>query len=202
MVSDESEKSVFTVVLAAGNSSRFGAVKQLALIDGTPLARRACLLAADWSPTRNVLVVGYEWQAVVDACAPLPGYLVINDAYSKGIGSSIASAVRVLRRSADAIIVLLADQPLISRSHIEKLVATWSGDRNEIVTSVYAGSMGVPTLFASACFADLAELSGDQGARALFADARFQLRSVVFEDAAVDIDTAEDLANFEHSARS
>lgn len=202
MVSNESEKRVFAIVLAAGTASRFGAVKQLLEIDATPLVRRACLLAADCCPSRNVLVAGYEWHAVVDACAPLPGYFVINDAYDDGISSSIAAAVRVVQHVADAVIVLLADQPLISSAHVKNLITTWTGNDDEIVTSEYAGTTGAPTLFARGCFAELVVLSGDKGARTLFDDARFSIQKLVFDDAAVDIDTAADLASFERNARN
>ncbi len=35
--------------------------------------------------------------------------------------------------------------------------------------------------------------AGDAGARALFRDSRFTLKSIEFEDAAIDIDTPADL---------
>lgn len=195
-------KSIFAIVLAAGAASRFGATKQLAELDGVALVRRASSLAAECCGPRSVLVAGHEWGAVLNACAPLPGFLVINEQHRSGMGSSIAVAVRAVRHAADAIIVLLADQPLISAAHIANLVNTWSGNDMDIVATHYAGTNGAPALFGRGCFARLAELCGDQGARVLFSDPSFTVRPVVFEDAAIDIDTPPDLVRLARNARS
>jgi molybdenum cofactor cytidylyltransferase len=198
----EETLSVFAIVLAAGSSSRFGSSKQLAEFEGETLVLRAVKLASECCPSRNLLVAGHAWRAVADACTPLPGFLLINDRHDAGIAISIATAVRALRHAADAVIVLLADQPLISREHVRQLIDTWSGDAQEIVATSYAGTSGAPVLFASACFDSLAALTGDQGARALFSDSRFTVREVVFEDAAADVDTADDLLRLARNARS
>jgi CTP:molybdopterin cytidylyltransferase MocA len=195
-------KSVFAIVLAAGSASRFGAVKQLAILNDMPLVRYAARLAIDTCGARSVLVTGHEWRAVSDACGPWPGYLVVNEQHGDGIGSSLAIAARVIQHVADAILVILADQPLISPSHIQKLVDAWSGDEHEIIASAYAGIRGAPTLFAHGSFARLASLTGDQGARVLFDDPDSVLRSIDCDDAAVDIDTMDDLTRLERNARS
>jgi CTP:molybdopterin cytidylyltransferase MocA len=48
-------------------------------------------------------------------------------------------------------------------------------------------------LFPRSAFAALGELSGDQGAKALLQSPGFEVRSIPFEDAAIDIDTPADL---------
>jgi CTP:molybdopterin cytidylyltransferase MocA len=52
------------------------------------------------------------------------------------------------------------------------------------------------------CFGDLAAMAADNGAQTLFNDQRFLVQSVRFEDAAVDIDTKEDLSSLQRSVRS
>jgi len=195
-------KSVFAVVLAAGSATRFGSTKQLAELNGTAMVRRACELAASVCGARHVLVAGHEWQAVVEACSPMNGFFLVNEQYSEGIGTSLAAAARVIGHAADALIVLLADQPRISAAHLQALIAAWRGGANEIVASAYAGTLGAPALFARGTFDKLFTLRGDQGARALFGDSRFSLRSIEYDAAAVDIDTVADLASLGHSVRS
>ena len=88
---------------------------------------------------------------------------------------------------------MLADQPAISAKHVRDLVDAWGGGANEIVATAFKDTEGPPVLFASGCFDALLELSGDSGGKHLFTDARFQLNTIEFEPAAIDIDTPDDL---------
>ena len=185
--------NVFAVVLAAGSGSRFGSTKQLAEIDGVPLARRAISVATQVCGERTVLVVGHEWQAVSEACAPLCGFLIMNENHAGGMATSIAAAVRSVRHAAPAIVVLLADQAMITAEHIQALCSAWNGAADEIVATQYADAVGAPVLFPRGCFEDLVMLRGDAGGRVLLSDDRFRVTRLVFEPAAVDVDTPEDL---------
>jgi len=195
-------KGIFALILGAGNSSRYGSVKQTTEFDGAPLVRRAVDLANAVCGNRVVLVLGHEWRAVRDACSPLDGFIVRNEGFSDGIGSSIAAGIRPIRHTARAAIVLLADQPLISAAHLGALIRAWSGDTSEIVATSFADSSGPPTLFPAGCFDELTRLSGDSGGKRLFQDGRFKLKTVRFELAAADIDTPEDFRRISRSARS
>ena len=194
-MTDATSNRVFAVVLAAGSASRFGCTKQLAEFKNVALVRHATETAFAACADNTALVVGHDWQAVVAACEPIRGFLLVNDQHRAGIGSSISLAVRTLQHAARACIVLLADQPLITAEHVRSLIETWSGADNEIVATAYAGTLGPPVLFPRACYGDLTALAGDSGGRHLFDDDRFTVKQVVFEAAAVDIDTPEDLDN-------
>ena len=202
MVSVPNNHSVYAIVLAAGSATRFGSSKQLAEWNGEKLVRRAATVATDSCGPRSILVAGHDWNAVRIACQPFSGYFVINDKHAAGIGSSLALAVRSIRHVASAVIVLLADQPMVSAEHVASLIQQWSGDEREIVASAYANTSGVPALFASGTFEKLIALSADQGARKLLADPEFEVHTISFEDAATDIDTAADLARLTHNAHS
>jgi CTP:molybdopterin cytidylyltransferase MocA len=188
-----SNNRIFIVVLAAGRASRFGATKQLATLEDTTLVARALDIAAAVSGNSSVLVAGHDWEAVSAACNLDKSFLILNDRFEQGIGASIALAARALRHSADALLYTLADQPRVTPEHLQTLCETWSGVANEIVASAYAGTLGAPVLFGSACFDALSALNGDQGAKSLFGDKRFTVSTVDFEPAAIDIDTPEDL---------
>ena len=186
-------RNITALVLAAGSAKRFGSSKQLAEFDGIPLARRALDIAVDVFGGSTALVVGHNWKAVTQSCSPLSGFLIVNDRHESGIGSSIACATRSVRHTAQAIIVTLADQPLITAEHLKRLRDSWSGADNEIVATGFGDSAGAPVLFPSACFDDLAALQGDTGGRHLLDDKRFAVRKIDFEPASVDIDTPEAL---------
>ncbi len=188
------DKKVFIAVLAAGRSQRFGSSKQLAAFEGQALVKRALDLACDVTDGRCALILGHEWQAVRDACKPQAGFMVLNDDYATGMGTSIASAVRALRHAADAILFVLVDQPFITAAHLQGIIARWSGAEHHIVATGFSATHGPPVLLPSGCFDDLEALCDERGAKELLDDERFELTVVDFAGAAHDIDTPEDLA--------
>ncbi len=195
MPAPEEDKKVFAVVLAAGAGSRFGGAKQLREYRGMPLVARAVRLAESACGSRTLLVTGSNWRPVLEACAPLRGFFVRNAAWQSGLGSSIAAAARAVSGSADALLLLLADQPLIDARHLENLAGAWNGSSRHIAATTFGrGVTGPPVLFPARYFPALAELEGDQGARAVLGGAGGDVRTVLFEPAGVDIDRPEDLA--------
>ncbi len=185
--------SIFATILAAGQSTRFGSTKQTLQLDGTPLIQRAVDVARQVCGDRTIIVAGHDWPNVIAASRTDGGFFVINEQHADGMGSSIAMAIRTCRYRADAVLVMLCDQPLITAQHLRALVDHWSGDKHEIVATAFAATIGPPVLFPRGVFADLLKLKGDRGARDLLHDMRFNLISVTFDDAAVDIDTLKDL---------
>lgn len=190
---DTRNDKVFAVVLAAGESRRFGGTKLLETLHGEPLVRRAARLAKSGCGERSVLVTGHRASEIAAAAAGNCAIVIENPRYRDGLGTSIAVAARALASQADALLLLLADQPLVDTAHLERILAARQGDR-DIVATAFAGTQGPPVLMPRASFPALANLRGDQGARALFTDDRFRLRLIDFEPARVDIDTPEDLA--------
>ena len=191
-------ESVYALVLAAGTASRFGSTKQVAEIDGVPMVRRAVSIANRVCGENTVIVTGHDAQAVAAACEPLRGAAVFNEYYDDGLGTSIACGVRSVRDTADAVIIMLADQPLVTAEHIQALIDSWSGDPDEIVATSFSGTQGPPVLFGKECFDSLCKLRGDTGAKSLFNDQRYTLKAVPFEPAAIDIDSPEQLKAREH----
>lgn len=185
--------TVFVAVLAAGTGSRFGGDKQLAEYNGQTLVSRAVDIANQAVAGNTLLVAGHHSAAVIDSCRQQQGFAVVNDDYKAGLGSSIAAAVRSLPESATALILQLADQPLVTPGHLKNLIEAWSGDPMAIVASEYSETVGPPVLFSRGAFEELALLTDDKGAKNLFTDERFSVRRLRFEPAAVDVDTQDSL---------
>jgi len=185
---------LYVIVLAAGMASRFGSTKQLADYEGEPLVRRAVRLAESVCAERTVLVTGNDWQRVHNACAPLQGFLVRNEEYASGIGSSISRGVKAVAGVADAVLVLLADQPLITTQYLQDLIGQWNGSTDSIVCSEFSDAKGPPIIFPARYFGDLTRLDGDMGARVVLETHQNNVVGLPCEAAATDIDTIEDLA--------
>ena len=192
-----SEPVIHVCVLAAGTSSRFGATKLVQTLRGKPLLQHALIAANGTCPNRVNLVVGHDQQAVLDASGDLADQIIVNSDYRSGLGSSIAAGVRGCRARADAILILLADQPLITAEHLQTLIEQWSGSDNEIVASCFDATYSPPILFPSGAFDALSRLTGDRGAKSILTDGDFVVRSVELPTAGVDVDTPDSLRELE-----
>ena len=197
MANSSSQAVVRACVLAAGTSTRFGATKLVRHWRGKPLLQRALLAAQGACEGSVTLVVGHDKEVVTAASAGLSENVIVNCDYKLGIGSSISAGVRACRKDADAILIVLADQPLVTAVHLSKLIDTWSGAKTEIVASGFEGIVGPPILFPKSAFDALCRLTGDTGARKILSDDQFDVRNVDFPPASVDVDTPEDLQDLD-----
>ena len=151
----------------------------------------AAASAQDVAPGCVHVVTGYNADAVADAAAA--DKAIRNDGYEAGMSSSIACGVLTARDGADAIIIMLGDQPLVTASHLAALAARWSGGASEVVATRTTQSLGPPVLFGSAAFDALSRIDGDGGAKPVMLDPCYTLREVACDDAAIDVDTRADL---------
>jgi molybdenum cofactor cytidylyltransferase len=181
------------VVLAAGQSRRFGTTKQLASLGQAPLVRRAVDNARGAPVDAVVLATGHD-QAAVHA-AGNSDFFLVNENYRDGMGSTLAQAARTLAPVTDGLLVCLADQPLIPAEHLAALREAWDGSPDRAIATAFGSSVGPPVLFGSRYFADLGNLRGEAGAKALLDAAGDQLVTIRLEAAAIDIDRPEDLEN-------
>jgi molybdenum cofactor cytidylyltransferase len=189
-----SASRVAALVLAAGASSRMGRTKQLLDWDGRPLVRAAAevALAARLNPL--LVVVGGAQAEVEAALAGLTLRIIANPAYAAGQSTSLRAGIAALDHDAEAVVVLLSDQPFVTATIVEQLVTEWQASAASIVAPTYAGQRGNPVLFARAVFPELLAIEGDQGARAVLTADRARVHLVAFDDPRPlsDIDTPED----------
>jgi len=188
-----SRSSLFAIVLAAGRGERFGGTKQLALYRDTPLVAHAVRLAETVCGQRVLLITGSEHAEVAAAAAPLAGYFTVHERFADGLATSLGVGVRCVHDVADAVMVLLADQPLVTIDHLATITASWRARPDAIVASHYAGKDGPPVIFPRALFDELQALEGDRGARPVIAANEERVIRVAFEPAARDIDRPADL---------
>jgi molybdenum cofactor cytidylyltransferase len=184
------------VVLAAGESRRFGGAKLALSFDGVPLVRRA-VMAAMQASANVVVVLGAHREPVESHIADLPVGRVFNADWPSGMGGSIARGIAGLEEAApalDAAIVALADQPMIGTAELMQLVAAHASAPTRIVAAQYAGVLGPPCLFPRKYFGELGALHGIRGARVLLQRHEGFVTAVQMPGAAIDIDTRADYA--------
>lgn len=179
------------VILAAGNSSRMGQPKQLLPLNGEPLIRHAAQTALASVCNSVIIVLGAEASRVREALAGLPVEIVENLAWADGMGTSIHAGVSSVS-NADGLVLMLADQPLVSPEIINNLVLTHRATGRPIVASQYAETVGVPVYFAREYFPHLLALRPDQGCKGLILAHPDQTIRLACPEAEADIDTPRD----------
>jgi molybdenum cofactor cytidylyltransferase len=179
------------VVLAAGSSSRLGQPKQLLRYRGQNFVRRvaAAALGAGCSPI--AVIVGAEQEMIGAAVRDLEVQVLPNESWQRGMGTSIRAGVDALR-TCDALIILACDQPHVDAKLIRQLVVRHQQAQKPMVACAYAGTLGVPALFARACFDQLLSLGDEQGAKALLTAWPNDVARVDFPAGAIDIDAPDD----------
>jgi CTP:molybdopterin cytidylyltransferase MocA len=190
------EQAIGVVVLAGGAAVRYGAPKQVLEFEGQPLVRRAALAALAVGAT--TVVTGAHRQAVESALAGLPVSLAFNDGWERGMGSSIACGVRAISAHApeiSALILMLADQPLIGSAQLAELVVAHAQAPDGIIAARHAQVSGPPCLFPRAYFEALSRLSGANGARSLLDEHHDAVETIPMPGCAIDIDTPQDYAS-------
>jgi molybdenum cofactor cytidylyltransferase len=183
------------VLLAAGASTRFGSAKQLALLDGEPLVRRAATAGVRAGFPRVFVVVGPLRDAIQKVLAPLPVDLVPVDGPAQLSASVRAGTLAAARwPDVDAVVLSLVDQPWVDEALLARLVHTAETHPDRAIVAAASGPvLGAPALFRRTVFDELTTLTGDEGARAIVRRDRSRVVAVPAHQAAFDIDRPEDL---------
>jgi molybdenum cofactor cytidylyltransferase len=191
-------QSIAAVVLAAGQSTRMGAVnKMLAEIGGKPLVRIAAEQALASHAKPVIVVTGHERERVEAALAGLPLRFTHNPAYADGLGTSLRTGIAAVPDDADGAIVCLGDMPQVDSTLIDKLLAVFDPERGGLVViPSINGRRGNPVVWSRRFFKDLMSIGGDIGARHLIASyAEAVVEVPLAGDAALtDVDTPESLS--------
>ncbi len=185
-------RPVAGIVLAAGESARFGQPKQLLEWRGEPLVRRVTRISLAAGLSEVVVVTGSSRARVRQALSGMPVKLVENLNWVEGQASSVRAGIRALQPRTGGVIFLLADQPLVNTNLIKSLREEHARSLAPIIAPMVDGRRGNPVLFDRTTFADLASLEGEAGGRSLFS--KFRVHELTWHDQGVlfDVDTPED----------
>jgi molybdenum cofactor cytidylyltransferase len=184
-------KKIIPVILAAGSSSRLGQPKQLLVYQGVTLLERVFEIAK--KVTKNTKIVVGDYSEEIIQLIDDKQVILHNPAAHEGMGTSIRVGVETVKNEADAVLILLTDQPFVTFELLEKMITLYKESQAPIIACDYGEQLGVPILFDKQFFPELLQLSGDKGARAFLKNYPDQIKTVSFPEGKFDIDTPEDL---------
>jgi molybdenum cofactor cytidylyltransferase len=177
-----------------------GSPKQLLQFCGETLLRRATLAALDASCHPVIVVTGANAEASRQSLRELDVCKIDNEQWQSGMSSSLRAgidALVTLNPEAVAAVIMLCDQPFVTAEIIRGLVNAHRETKCSIVASRYGNSYGVPALFGRAHFAELRELNGDEGAKAIVKRHFEHVHLLPFPNGEIDIDTPDDFARLQ-----
>jgi len=201
-MSGEFGPKIAGLLLAAGLSKRMGAVNKLTLkIGGVEMVRRAARNLIDCGLDVFV-VLGHERDDVAAALSGLDVTLVDNSDYREGQPSSMRAGLKAIGGDYDAVIVALADQPLLDARDLTGLLAAYEGsDETKIMIPFYGGERGNPIVLPRAIVEEIGERPVNFGCRKFIEGNpdRIAVYQAPNDHFTQDIDTPEALAALEHA---
>ena len=177
------------VILAAGESSRFGSPKILLEWEGEPLIKYLCRKTVEigLSPVR--LILGAYIKKTREIVNDLPVEVIINTRWQDGMSQSFKCGVTNLPTNCHGALMILADQPYLDKRLISTLISTTEAD---VVIPTYKEEKGHPVLWRKQAFSQIQKLKPHQPPREALKN--INVKYVEWENPLIlkDIDTVED----------
>ncbi|MDQ6596597.1 nucleotidyltransferase family protein [Bacillus salipaludis] len=187
------------IILAAGMSKRMGEPKLLLSIQGKPLFRYVLGPVVESSLEPIILVAGKYIEEINQHTVDYPEIKIIfNQNYAAGMSTSLKLGIQSIKEHVDAVMIFLADQPLVSSTVIQSLMEKYEANRKEgirIVRPEYQGKLGHPVLMDAELFNEFHTIEGDSGGQSIIKKYKHVMKIVSFDNPmwGVDVDTPEDL---------
>jgi len=170
---------VSAVVLAAGMSTRMGRNKLLLTFRDKPLVVHAVDTLLASKVGEIIVVLGHESEKASDrlednADSVSGGTqrrrvrLVENPEYREGLSTSVRTGVQAVSLQAEAIMIYLADQPLLEPEDVDRIIAAFGAAKTEnktIVVPFFKGERGNPVLLDASLRDSILGIAGDVGCK-------------------------------------
>lgn len=190
------------VLLAAGSGSRMGhRPKSLLELGGVPLIRRQLIALSGAGVDEVVVVLGHHSKEIEPVVQTFPVTIVHNPDPDQGQVSSQRLGLAALGGKLDAVIVALADQPLLNAQDITDLISAFKKrpESSQVVFPRVNGDRGNPVIFTQEVREQILQSGLQVGCRQWQSThpelvTPFETDNRRYQ---VDLDTEDDIARFE-----
>ena len=189
------------IILAAGESTRFGRPKQLLRLNDRCLIEWVLAAALHSKLSRIVLVLGYAHQEILQTLVEKLQHsklsIEINSEFKKGQSHSLRAGLSKVKDDFSAVMFLLGDQPMLNAATINILLERFWTDDKDICVPIYRGKRKTPAIFSRQFYNQLMDIQGDTGARQLIDGNPDRVLAVEVDNPICffDIDTEQDFEN-------
>ena len=197
MTNEKKIGKIKKIVLAAGESKRFGNKNKLSeIINGKPIINHILdTLFEKFDSSQLIVIVGHENKIIKNLIFNKDIKVLENLEYKKGIGTSIALGVKHLESDIDGVMIIPADMPYINSKDLMNLETKFLElNCEKVVMPEHNSKIGNPVILPRNYFNTLKSLKEDFGARSLIEKKDI----ITFKSGfgtIFDIDTIDDLAN-------
>ena len=194
MEGNMTQKFVSGLIIAAGSSRRLGQPKQLLPYQGTILLDWALAQAEAAQGLDEVIVVlGQAADVIRPRLRTTRAKMLISATFTEGCSGSYKTGMGALDPRADAVMILLGDQPGVDTTIINQVAEDWRVRGGSIALTSYRGHHGHPMVFADTLFERLLQLQGDKAAWKILDAHPEWVRHVELDRAfPADVDTWQD----------
>tara|TARA_B100000963_G_scaffold341339_1_gene340902 strand:- start:632 stop:1240 length:609 start_codon:yes stop_codon:yes gene_type:complete len=196
MTNEKNDHKIKKILLAAGESKRFGNKNKLSeIINGKPIINHILdTLFEIFDPSELIVIVGYEHKIIKNLIFNKDIKILENINYREGIGTSIALGVNNLDMDIDGVMIIPADMPYINSKDLINLEKKFI-ELNclKVVMPEHNSRIGNPVILPRNYFKILKSLKDDFGARSLIRKKDIITLKTEF-GTIFDIDTKEELA--------
>jgi len=189
---------VSAILLAAGESKRMGTLKQLLPLGDSTMIERAIDTLLASKVDEVIVVLGYKAEEIKEKIGGRTVKTVINQKYSSGMSASIKQGLQEVDKKAEAVMLCLADLPLIDSKTINSLIEAYYNTDKGIVVPVYQRKRGHPVIFSMSYKEELTNLEGDTGGRQILENHSDDIIELPVDSSHItdDIDTVIDYQSF------
>ena len=201
MTNEKKIGKIKKIVLAAGESKRFGDKNKLSeIINGKPIINHILdTLFEKFDSSQLIVIVGHENKIIKNLIFNKDIKVLENLEYKKGIGTSIALGVKHLESDIDGVMIIPADMPYINSKDLMNLETKFLElNCEKVVMPEHNSKIGNPVILPRNYFNTLKSLKEDFGARSLIEKKDIITLKSGF-GTIFDIDTIDDLANTKKS---
>lgn len=170
-------KKIAFVMLAAGNSRRFGENKLLYSVEQLPMYQR--ILEKLVKTKADLLLEGIlaeitvvtQYEEIAKTAETAGAKVLFNPHPDEGISSSIIIGLKA-NLDADGCLFTVSDQPWIRQETIGRLVQLYLTSGKGIACVAYKNRLGNPCMFSPAYYKRLLALTGENGGKGIISACR------------------------------
>ena len=159
---------IAAIVPAAGMSTRMGRNKLLLAFEGKALIAQAVDTLLESEVDEIIVVLGHEADKVKEKLRGKQVTFVENSNYRQGMSTSIRAGLGAVSSGATAIMIYLADQPLLEPEDVNRLIGAFAEARDQgksIVVPFFHGQRGNPVILDSSYKEAILEVVGEVGCK-------------------------------------